>query len=49
MAIKITEDCIDCGTCEPECPNEAIKGAGPLTPQRAAPRPLSLSRPGLKR
>ncbi|MBX7553871.1 4Fe-4S binding protein [Streptomyces sp. tea 10] len=25
MAIKITEDCIDCGACEPECPNEAIK------------------------
>ncbi|MFC8205475.1 4Fe-4S binding protein [[Kitasatospora] papulosa] len=37
--IKITEDCIDCGTCEPECPNEAIKRAGPLTPQRAAPVP----------
>ncbi|MFD5194125.1 4Fe-4S binding protein, partial [Streptomyces sp. NPDC058357] len=25
MAIKITEDCINCGACEPECPNEAIK------------------------
>ncbi|MGW1607152.1 YfhL family 4Fe-4S dicluster ferredoxin [Streptomyces eurythermus] len=24
MAIKITEDCINCGACEPECPNEAI-------------------------
>ncbi|MFB8036986.1 YfhL family 4Fe-4S dicluster ferredoxin [Streptomyces sp. NPDC056004] len=24
MAIKITEDCISCGACEPECPNEAI-------------------------
>ncbi|WP_330237523.1 YfhL family 4Fe-4S dicluster ferredoxin [Streptomyces sp. NBC_00525] len=25
MAIQITEDCINCGACEPECPNEAIK------------------------
>ena len=24
MAIKITEDCINCGACEPECPNQAI-------------------------
>jgi len=24
MALKITEDCISCGACEPECPNEAI-------------------------
>jgi len=24
MAIKITEDCINCGACEPECPNNAI-------------------------
>ena len=24
MAIKITEECINCGACEPECPNEAI-------------------------
>ena len=24
MARKITEDCINCGACEPECPNEAI-------------------------
>ncbi|MFB4426904.1 YfhL family 4Fe-4S dicluster ferredoxin [Streptomyces sp. QL37] len=24
MAIKITEDCINCGACEPECPTEAI-------------------------
>ncbi|MGW1596814.1 YfhL family 4Fe-4S dicluster ferredoxin [Streptomyces sp. NPDC002343] len=24
-AIKITEDCINCGACEPECPNKAIK------------------------
>ena len=25
MAFKITEDCISCGACEPECPNQAIK------------------------
>lgn len=24
MAYKITEECISCGVCEPECPNEAI-------------------------
>ena len=24
MALMITEDCIDCGACEPECPNSAI-------------------------
>lgn len=24
MAYKITEDCVSCGTCEPECPVEAI-------------------------
>lgn len=24
MAMKITEDCINCGACEPECPVEAI-------------------------
>lgn len=24
MAIKITDDCINCGACEPECPNNAI-------------------------
>ena len=24
MAIKITDDCIICGACEPECPNNAI-------------------------
>ena len=24
MAYKITEDCISCGACEPECPNNAI-------------------------
>ncbi|HEV8246828.1 MAG TPA: YfhL family 4Fe-4S dicluster ferredoxin [Polyangiaceae bacterium] len=24
MATRITDDCINCGACEPECPNEAI-------------------------
>ena len=24
MAMVILEDCISCGACEPECPNEAI-------------------------
>jgi ferredoxin len=24
MAFKITEECIACGSCEPECPNSAI-------------------------
>ena len=24
MAYKITDDCIACGACEPECPNQAI-------------------------
>jgi ferredoxin len=28
MALKITEECINCGACEPECPNHAIYEAG---------------------
>jgi ferredoxin len=28
MAYKITDDCISCGACEPECPEAAIT-AGP--------------------
>jgi ferredoxin len=24
MALMITDDCINCDVCEPECPNEAI-------------------------
>ncbi|MEO1219039.1 MAG: 4Fe-4S dicluster domain-containing protein [Bacteroidota bacterium] len=28
MAIKITEACINCGACEPECPNNAIYEGG---------------------
>jgi ferredoxin len=29
MALMITDDCINCDVCEPECPNEAIY-MGPL-------------------
>lgn len=25
MALKITDQCINCDVCEPECPNEAIR------------------------
>jgi ferredoxin len=28
MAIMITEECINCGACEPECPNTAIYAGG---------------------
>ncbi|WP_341657455.1 4Fe-4S binding protein [Blattabacterium cuenoti] len=28
MSIKITEKCINCGACEPECPNRAIYEGG---------------------
>ncbi len=28
MAIKITSECINCGACEPECPNTAIYEGG---------------------
>jgi|SRR6187431_2494774 ferredoxin len=28
MAIIITEECINCGACEPECPNTAIYEGG---------------------
>lgn len=28
MALKITDACINCGVCEPECPNTAIYGPG---------------------
>jgi ferredoxin len=30
MAYKITEECISCGACEPECANEAISEAGEI-------------------
>lgn len=28
MAIHITDECINCGACEPECPNNAIYEPG---------------------
>ncbi|WP_185869504.1 4Fe-4S dicluster domain-containing protein [Blattabacterium cuenoti] len=28
MSIKITKECINCGACEPECPNQAIYEGG---------------------
>ncbi|WMJ74931.1 4Fe-4S dicluster domain-containing protein [Cytophagaceae bacterium ABcell3] len=32
MAIIITDECINCGACEPECPNTAIyEGGAPWT------------------
>jgi ferredoxin len=30
MAIRITEECITCHACEPECPNDAISLSGEL-------------------
>ena len=30
MALMITEECINCAACEPECPNEAIHEADPV-------------------
>jgi hypothetical protein len=30
MATMITSDCINCGACEPECPNNAIKQGDPI-------------------
>ena len=30
MAMRITEECINCGACEPECPNTAITQGGSI-------------------
>jgi ferredoxin len=30
MAMKIIEECINCGACEPECPNQAITAGEPI-------------------
>jgi len=30
MATHITQACINCGACEPECPNEAIRAGDPV-------------------
>ena len=31
MAIIITDECINCGACEPECPNTAIYESSELS------------------
>jgi len=36
MAYKITEECISCGACEPECKNEAITGSSHKSVLRSA-------------
>ena len=28
MSLKITDECINCGACQPECPNEAVYAGG---------------------
>ena len=28
MSLKISDECINCGACQPECPNEAIYASG---------------------
>jgi ferredoxin len=39
MAYYITEECISCGACEPECPNQAIsEGTTSGKVARSAPR-----------
>jgi len=30
LALKITEDCVACGVCEPECPVDAITEGDPI-------------------
>lgn len=30
MAMKITEECISCGVCEPECPRSCISEGEPI-------------------
>jgi len=30
MALFINEECINCGACEPECPNTAISAGDPV-------------------
>jgi len=41
MAIKITEECINCGACEPECPNTAIYEGGSTSDAKALQQPVS--------
>ena len=30
MAMKITEECISCGACEPDCPTNSIREGDPI-------------------
>lgn len=30
MALLITEDCVNCGICEPDCPNQAISAGSEI-------------------
>jgi len=30
MAYRITTECVACGTCQPECPAEAIRQGDPI-------------------
>ena len=30
MAMRITEECVNCGACEPECPRTAISEGDPV-------------------
>ena len=38
MALIITDECINCDCCEPECPNEATRAANSSTPNTCACR-----------
>ncbi|MGL4346977.1 MAG: 4Fe-4S binding protein [Chitinophagaceae bacterium] len=45
MALKITDDCISCGACAPECPNNAIYESGitwRIADGTKAPNPFKL-------
>ncbi len=46
MAMLIISDCINCGACEPECPNEAISAGDPIYVDR--PRQVHGVRRGLR-
>ena len=30
MAMKITDECISCGACEPECPTNSVSEGSPI-------------------
>ncbi len=42
MATMITEECINCGACEPECPNEAISEGDDLDGEVVAQKKLKV-------